>query len=90
MSNEEILQVTSKDDTSIGLSRSGTGHPLIFVHGTCADRHSWSQVSPHIEPRFSVYALDRRGRGASGDSSEYALMREVEDVIAVVEAVGEP
>ncbi|MHB1131536.1 MAG: hypothetical protein ACYC4L_04025, partial [Chloroflexota bacterium] len=33
-------------------------------------------------------AMDRRGRGRSGDSPNYVLEREVEDVVAVVDAVG--
>jgi pimeloyl-ACP methyl ester carboxylesterase len=37
-----------------------------------------------------VYAVDRRGRGLSGDSGSYALEREVEDVVAFVESLGEP
>jgi pimeloyl-ACP methyl ester carboxylesterase len=32
--------------------------------------------------------MDRRGRGSSGDSPEYDLLREAEDVAAVVEAIG--
>jgi pimeloyl-ACP methyl ester carboxylesterase len=34
-----------------------------------------------------VCAIDRRGRGASGDSDSYAIEREFEDVAAVVDAV---
>jgi pimeloyl-ACP methyl ester carboxylesterase len=34
--------------------------------------------------------MDRRGRGGSTDSSDYDIMREAEDVSAVVEAIGEP
>lgn len=34
--------------------------------------------------------MDRRGRGGSGDASTYAIDREFEDVVAVVEAAGEP
>jgi pimeloyl-ACP methyl ester carboxylesterase len=36
-----------------------------------------------------VFAVDRRGRGRSGDATDYALEREYEDVVAVVEAAGE-
>jgi pimeloyl-ACP methyl ester carboxylesterase len=39
---------------------------------------------------FTVYALDRRGRGGSGDGPIYALDREFEDVAAVVNSLGEP
>lgn len=34
--------------------------------------------------------MDRRGRGESGDTPDYTLIREAEDVAAVVEAIGEP
>ena len=36
-----------------------------------------------------MFAVDRRGRGRSGDATNYALKREYEDVVAVVEAAGE-
>jgi pimeloyl-ACP methyl ester carboxylesterase len=83
-------QILSKDGTPIGFRRSGTGPPLIFVHGTTADHRSWAKVSPSLEQHFTVYAMDRRGRGASGDGPDYDFMREVEDVVALVEATGEP
>jgi pimeloyl-ACP methyl ester carboxylesterase len=37
---------------------------------------------------FTVYAVDRRGHGDSGDAEHYDIEREFEDVAAVVEAVG--
>ena len=35
-------------------------------------------------------AVDRRGRGGSGDSDDYAIEREFEDVAAVANAFKEP
>jgi pimeloyl-ACP methyl ester carboxylesterase len=46
-------------------------------------------VLPALEERFTVFAMDRRGRGRSGDAAGYALEREYEDVVAVVESAGE-
>ena len=83
-------QTRSKDGTGIGFWQSGSGPPLLLVHGTTADHSRWSSISPRLEQHFTVYAMDRRGRGGSGNSPEYALMREAEDVAAVVEAIGEP
>jgi pimeloyl-ACP methyl ester carboxylesterase len=83
-------QITSSDGTVIGFQRSGAGQPLLLVHGTTADHRRWATISPHFEQHFTVYAMDRRGRGASSDSPDYDLMREAEDVAAVVEAIGEP
>jgi pimeloyl-ACP methyl ester carboxylesterase len=45
-------------------------------------------VLPAFEERFTVLAIDRRGRGRSGDGGVYALEREYEDVVAVVEWAG--
>lgn len=82
--------VTSADGTTIAYRRSGTGPPLLLVHGTTADHERWAGVSPAFEEDFTVYAMDRRGRGASGDGPAYSLPREGEDVAAVVDAIAEP
>jgi pimeloyl-ACP methyl ester carboxylesterase len=62
----------------------------VLVHGTSADHTRWATVLPELEQRFTVHAVDRRGRGASGDAADYAIEREFEDVTAVVDSVGEP
>jgi pimeloyl-ACP methyl ester carboxylesterase len=85
-----IGYVTSADGTRIGFERSGVGPPLVLVHGTSADRTRWAPVLPALERHFTVYAVDRRGRGLSGDTEPYALEREFEDVTAVVDSIGEP
>ena len=82
--------VTSADGTIIACWRSGEGPPLVLVHGTSADHSRWKPVLPAFEERFTVYAVDRRGRGASGDSEGYAIEREFEDIAAVVDSIGEP
>ncbi len=81
--------VTSVDGTPIAYWRSGEGPPLALVHGTAADHSRWASVLPAFEQRFTVYAVDRRGRGGSGDSGDYAIEREFEDVAAVVDSLGE-
>lgn len=83
-------QITSRDGTRIGYERTGTGSPLVLVHGGTADRTRWAPVLPALAEHFTLYAIDRRGRGASGDADAYALEREFEDVTAVVDAIGGP
>lgn len=78
--------VTSTDQTPIAYRSSGQGPPVVAVHGTTADHTTWRLVGPLLEPRLRLHAMDRRGRGASGDGSAYALQREFEDVAAVVRA----
>jgi pimeloyl-ACP methyl ester carboxylesterase len=85
---ERVRNVTSHDGTSIGCLCTGTGRPLCLVHGSPADHSTFEQLIPHLEPRVTVCAMDRRGRGMSGDGPTYAHEREFEDVAAVVDALG--
>jgi pimeloyl-ACP methyl ester carboxylesterase len=82
--------IPSKDGIFIAYQRSGAGPPLILVHGTGGSHVRWASIQPDLEPHFSLYAVDRRGRGESGDAAVYAIEREFEDVAALVEAIGQP
>src|SRR5688572_32891339 len=56
--------VTSRDGTRIAFWRSGAGPPLLLVHGATYDHTTaWRFVVPELEQQFTVYAMDRRGRG---------------------------
>jgi pimeloyl-ACP methyl ester carboxylesterase len=82
--------VQSKDGTTIAFCKSGTGPPLVLIHGGTADHTRWDPVLSQFEKRFTVFAVDRRGRGKSTDTGDYAIEREFEDVAAIVDSVGEP
>jgi pimeloyl-ACP methyl ester carboxylesterase len=84
--------VTSRDGTPIAYERSGKGPPLVLVHGTTSDHSTWELVLPELQNHFTVYAMDRRNRGKSrdGGGGSYAIEREFEDLIALVDAIGEP
>jgi pimeloyl-ACP methyl ester carboxylesterase len=85
--------VISRDGTPIVFDRTGDGPPLIMVLGATATRtmvEHIAEVAPEIDltTRFSVYVYDRRGRGDSGDTSPYAVEREIEDLEALIDAAG--
>lgn len=86
----EIRSVESKDGVPIACWMSGRGPHLVLVHGTTADHTRWSRVLPMLERHFTVCAVDRRGRGRSGDAPEYALELEFDDIAAVCEALDGP
>jgi pimeloyl-ACP methyl ester carboxylesterase len=83
-----MSKVTSKDGTTIGFDRLGEGPPVVLVCGGSADRMVNAPVAELLAPHFTVFNYDRRGRGDSGDTSPYAIEREVEDLEAVIEAAG--
>ena len=60
-----------------------------MVHGAGSGRWGFDLVRPLLEPRFTVWAVDRRGRGDSGDGDGYSVEREFEDVAAVVGEAGD-
>jgi pimeloyl-ACP methyl ester carboxylesterase len=88
-SEASVRQAVSADGAEIAWVTSGAGPPLVLVHGMVSDHHRWSPLLPHLEPHVTVHALDRRGRGLSGDSPDYGAAREFEDIAAVVDAVAE-
>lgn len=85
-----LQKVESEDGTTIVFDRTGTGPPLVLVHGTGGSSKRWVTTLPRFQQNFTVYAVDRRGRGDSGDSENYAIEREFEDIAAVVDSIRQP
>ncbi len=83
------LTVDAPDGTAIAVMRSGRpGAPaLVLVHGAAADHTTFRVLGPLLATDHELFAVDRRGRGASGDTLPYAIEREFEDVAAIAEAV---
>jgi pimeloyl-ACP methyl ester carboxylesterase len=79
--------VVSPDGTPIAVFSAGDGPPLVLVHGATADHTTWRTSGPLLAARHATHAVDRRGRGSSGDGPDYAIEREFEDLAAVVDAI---
>lgn len=82
--------IASADGTSLALWREGSGHPLVLVHGGLCDHLAWHFVIPLFARQYTVWTFDRRGHGRSADTPPHSVEREVEDIHAVVHAIGEP
>jgi len=83
-----LLRVTASDGVPIAAARAGQGPPLLLVHGTTSERSRWLPVLAVLAETRTVYGMDRRGRGDSGDAEAYAIAQEYADVAAVVAAIG--
>jgi pimeloyl-ACP methyl ester carboxylesterase len=99
--DEPTRRVVAPDGTPIALFAAGVGRPLLLVHGTTADHRTWRAVGPELSTRWRLHAIDRRGRGDSGDGGDrgvgdrgvgggqapYAIAREFDDLAAVADAL---
>jgi pimeloyl-ACP methyl ester carboxylesterase len=83
-----LRDLTTPDGVRIACEVEGDGTPLVMVHGAGSGRWSFDLVRPHLRDRFTVWALDRRGRGDSGDGDTYSIEREFDDVAAVMREAG--
>lgn len=68
----------------IAWDESGTGPPVVFVHGLTEDRRGWDPVVAHLNDRFRCVRLDLRGHGESSDADDMSALAMAEDVATVV------
>lgn len=68
---------------------TGTGQPILFVHGAISDHRVWKPQWDALESRYRCIAVDMRYFGASsgGDSSGFTLKTHSDDLCAFIEAV---
>lgn len=81
---------TSRDGTSLAYDIAGYGPPLIYVAGATCHR-TFGPVRKDARTfasAFRVLTYDRRGRGDSGDVCPWSLDKEVDDLEAMIDALG--
>ena len=82
--------VQSADGTRIAYDRYGEGPAVIMVGGALAYRKfkTFEQIATALAEHCTVINYDRRGRGDSGEAGPVSVDREVEDLAALIDAVG--
>ncbi|MFE5538204.1 alpha/beta fold hydrolase [Streptomyces sp. NPDC056519] len=78
------------DGVDLFYETTGTGDPLVLVHGSWTDRAVWqSAIDADLKAAFAVVTYDRRGHGASGSPPGQGTRRQDEDdLAALIEALG--
>jgi haloacetate dehalogenase len=83
-------------ETSIFVRASGSGPPLLLLHGFPQTHLMWRGVAPLLAREFTVVCADLRGYGRSGcpvstsDHAPYAKRAMASDMVAVMAELGFP
>lgn len=82
------------DETSIFLRWSGSGAPLLLLHGFPQTHLMWRSIAPRLAQNFTVVCADLRGYGRSAcpnstpDHAPYAKRAMARDMVLVMQALG--
>jgi haloacetate dehalogenase len=83
-------------ETSIFVRWSGSGAPILLLHGFPQTHLMWHGVAPLLARHFTVVCADLRGYGRSGcptstrDHAPYAKRAMARDMVAAMERLGFP
>lgn len=81
--------VISKDGTTVSFLSMGKGPGVIVLPGVLSMASDYAAFASALADNFSVYTLERRGRGRSGPQGEgYGIQKEIDDVLAVQQDTG--
>jgi non-heme chloroperoxidase len=85
-----VQMITVADGVQLEvLDWGGTGRPLVFLAGLGPTGHDFDSFAPRFTAGHHVYAITRRGFGASSkpspDGSNYSAERLGDDVLAVID-----
>ena len=82
------LITVDKDVSLEVLDFGGSGRSLVLLAGLGNTGHIFDRFAPKLVDQFHVYAITRRGHGASSTpASGYAVDRLADDVLQVIEAL---
>jgi pimeloyl-ACP methyl ester carboxylesterase len=81
-----VQTVTTSDGATIAYEVTGSGPPLVLVHGITDSHHAWDPLVPDLATDHQVIAVDLRGHGASARVPPYDPFTFANDVRAVVDA----
>lgn len=88
-SPHQVRFVTARDATRLEvLDWGGSGRPVLFV-GCYLTAHVYDDIAPKLTDQFHVYAVTRRGVGASSHpSAGYDPQTRADDIFEVIASLG--
>jgi pimeloyl-ACP methyl ester carboxylesterase len=84
------ITARAADGTDVRAIDEGHGPVILVIHPGLDDGRSWSKVAAQLSPRFRVVRIVRHHYRLDLPAGSYSISREVEDVLALAQAIGEP
>lgn len=84
------ITAIAPDGTDVRAIDEGHGPVILVIHPGLDDGRSWGKVAAQLSRRFRVVRLVRRHYRLDIPAADYSISREVEDVLALAKAIGEP
>lgn len=83
------MPVIDANGTSIAFAQTGSGPPLVLIHGAEADHSMFDAFAALLAPHFTVIAYDQRDSGGTSNPADaYGLDDLADDVAALIVALG--
>lgn len=80
----------SLGDIEVAYARTGSGEPVVFIHGLAEDGESWSEITRRL-PGVRAHVLDLRGHGRSSAGNGNGTASQLAgDLLAYLEQVTGP
>jgi 2-succinyl-6-hydroxy-2,4-cyclohexadiene-1-carboxylate synthase len=83
-------EIDAGDGLTIHLAKSGSGPPLVLLHGFTGSTETWMPLRPKFDHAYRVIAIDQPGHGRTAspsDPSRYDLDRFATDLAAVLDSM---
>lgn len=84
-----MTEFVDAGDLRVAFERTGTGPPLILMHGAEASRQMFAALVPQLAPHFTVIAYDQRDCGETEGPEQPATLAELaHDAHRFIKALG--
>lgn len=86
-----FIDVDAGEGLRLRVRRTGTGAPLLLLHGFTGSLATWAFLEPALRDRHQLIAVDLPGHGGSSapaDPARYALPRLADDLALVLGTLG--
>lgn len=76
------------DGVRLFYKQSGSGHPLILLHGNGLDHSIFDELTEKLQKHYTVYAIDSRNHGQSDQAEGYSYRDMAGDVYGFIQTLG--